>query len=86
MYQKCMSFTRRYGGWGVSIERGEVLQAVSMLQMRYGMVSKLQMQGKIQALLAPRGICATGGPLLLHKHNTVAKTYCQVHTLCCIIA
>ena len=28
MYQKCMSFTRRYGGWGVSIERGEVLQAV----------------------------------------------------------
>ena len=29
MYQKCMSFTRRYGGWGVSIERGEVLQAVS---------------------------------------------------------
>ena len=39
MYQKCMSFTRRYGGWGVSIERGEVLQAVSMLQMRYGMVS-----------------------------------------------
>ena len=76
MYQKCMSFTRRYGGWGVSIERGEVLQAVSMLQM----------QGKIQALLAPRGIRATGGPLLLHKHNTVAKTYCQVHTLCCIIA
>ena len=60
----------------VSIERGEVLQAVSMLQM----------QGKIQALLAPRGICATGGRLLLHKHNTVAKTYCQVHTLCCIIA